>query len=63
MNEINKDDLVKRMDGAINSFGGDLVGLRTGRASTNMVDGILVMHMDRKCLLIKWVVFLFQKQE
>ena len=42
MNEINKDDLVKRMDGAINSFGGDLVGLRTGRASTNMVDGILV---------------------
>ena len=42
MSEINKDDLVKRMDGAINSFGGDLVGLRTGRASTNMVDGILV---------------------
>ena len=42
MNEINKDDLVKRMDGAINSFSGDLVGLRTGRASTNMVDGILV---------------------
>ena len=41
MNEINKDDLVKRMDGAINSFSGDLVGLRTGRASTNMVDGIL----------------------
>ena len=42
MSEINKDDLVKRMDGAINSFNGDLAGLRTGRASANMVDGILV---------------------
>ena len=42
MSEINKNDLIKRMDGAINSFNGDLAGLRTGRASTNMVDGILV---------------------
>ena len=48
MNEINKDDLVKRMDGAVNSFSGDLVGLRTGRASTNMVDGILVDAYGQK---------------
>tara|TARA_B100002052_G_scaffold110517_1_gene102057 strand:+ start:807 stop:1364 length:558 start_codon:yes stop_codon:yes gene_type:complete len=48
MSEINKDDLVKRMDGAINSFNGDLVGLRTGRASTNMVDGILVDAYGQK---------------
>ena len=48
MNEINKDDLVKRMDGAINSFNGDLVGLRTGRASTNMVDGISVDAYGQK---------------
>ena len=48
MSEINKDDLIKRMDGAINSFGGDLVGLRTGRASTNMVDGILVDAYGQK---------------
>ena len=48
MNEINKDDLVKRMEGAINSFSGDLVGLRTGRASTNMVDGILVDAYGQK---------------
>ena len=48
MNEINKDDLVKRMDGAINSFSGDLVGLRTGRASTNMVDCILVDAYGQK---------------
>ena len=48
MNEINKDDLVKRMDGAINSFSSDLVGLRTGRASTNMVDGILVDAYGQK---------------
>ena len=48
MNEINKDDLIKRMDGAINSFNGDLAGLRTGRASTNMVDGILVDAYGQK---------------
>ena len=48
MNEIKKHDLVKRMDGAINSFSGDLVGLRTGRASTNMVDGILVDAYGQK---------------
>ena len=48
MNEINKDDLVKRKDGAINSFSSDLIGLRTGRASTNMVDGILVDAYGQK---------------
>ena len=48
MNEINKDDLRKRMDGAINSFNGDLAGLRTGRASTSMVDGILVDAYGQK---------------
>ena len=48
MSEINKDDLIKRMDGAINSFNGDLMGLRTGRASTNMVDGILVDAYGQK---------------
>ena len=48
MSEINKNDLIKRMDGAINSFNGDLAGLRTGRASTNMVDGILVDAYGQK---------------
>ncbi|MBJ65132.1 MAG: ribosome recycling factor [Rhodobiaceae bacterium] len=48
MNEINKDDLSKRMDGAISSFNGDLAGLRTGRASTSMVDGILVDAYGQK---------------
>ena len=48
MSEINKDDLIKRMDGAISSFNGDLAGLRTGRASTNMVDGIMVDAYGQK---------------
>ena len=48
MNEINKDDLSKRMDGDISSFNGDLAGLRTGRASTSMVDGILVDAYGQK---------------
>ena len=46
--EINKDDLIKRMDGAISSFNGDLTGLRTGRASTNMVDGIMIDAYGQK---------------
>ena len=48
MSEINKDDLIKRMDGAISSFSGDLAGLRTGRASTNMVDGIMIDAYGQK---------------
>ena len=48
MSEINKDDLIKRMDGAISSFNGDLSSLRTGRASTTMVDGILVDAYGQK---------------
>jgi ribosome recycling factor len=35
-------DLKKRMDGAINSFHHDLSGLRTGRASPALLDGIAV---------------------
>ena len=48
MSEINKDDLIKRMDGAISSFSGDLAGLRTGRASTNMIDGIMIDAYGQK---------------
>jgi|TARA_B100001079_G_scaffold190665_1_gene164479 ribosome recycling factor len=48
MSEINKDDLIKRMDGAISSFNSDLTGLRTGRASTNMVDGIMIDAYGQK---------------
>ena len=48
MSEINKDDLIKRMDGAISSFNRDLTGLRTGRASTNMVDGIMIDAYGQK---------------
>ena len=36
------------MDGAISSFSGDLAGLRTGRASTNMVDGIMIDAYGQK---------------
>ncbi|MCB1457205.1 MAG: ribosome recycling factor [Nitratireductor sp.] len=39
---INLDDLKKRMDGAINSLKHDLSGLRTGRASANLLDAIVV---------------------
>ena len=48
MTEIDKEDLNKRMDGAINAFNSELSGLRTGRASTNMVDGILVEAYGQK---------------
>ncbi|WAJ30874.1 ribosome recycling factor [Antarcticirhabdus aurantiaca] len=35
-------ELQRRMDGAINSFKSDLAGLRTGRASPNLLDPIMV---------------------
>lgn len=35
-------ELKRRMDGAVTSFKGDLAGLRTGRASANLLDPITV---------------------
>ena len=35
-------DISRRMDGALNSLKSDLAGLRTGRASTNILDPITV---------------------
>ncbi|ALN73271.1 MULTISPECIES: ribosome recycling factor [unclassified Aureimonas] len=35
-------ELKRRMDGAVTSFRGDLAGLRTGRASANLLDPIVV---------------------
>ncbi len=37
-----KDDLVKRMEGAIKSLHHDLKSLRTGRASPNLLDSVMV---------------------
>jgi ribosome recycling factor len=36
------DDIQRRMDGAINAFKHDLASLRTGRASANLLDPIMV---------------------
>jgi ribosome recycling factor len=35
-------DTKRRMEGAINAFKHDLAGLRTGRASVNLLDPIMV---------------------
>ena len=40
--EIDIDDLTRRMDGALVSLRGDLASLRTGRASSSMVEPIMV---------------------
>jgi len=40
--KLNIDDLTRRMDGAISSFGHDLAGLRTGRASSSMIVHIMI---------------------
>lgn len=42
MAAYSKSDLTRRMDGAIEALRHDLQGLRTGRASTGLVDGIQV---------------------
>ncbi|WP_084393721.1 ribosome recycling factor [Henriciella pelagia] len=39
---LNKKDLERRMDGAITSLQSDLAGLRTGRASVNLLDSVTV---------------------
>lgn len=39
---IDKDDLKRRMDGAINAFKNDISSLRTGRASANLLDPVMV---------------------
>lgn len=39
---MNVDDLKRRMQGAISSLGGELASLRTGRASANMLDPVMV---------------------
>lgn len=41
-NPIDLADLNRRMDGALSSMKGDLAGLRTGRASANILDPITV---------------------
>lgn len=42
MAEFDFDDLKRRMDGALQSFKSDLAGLRTGRASPNLLDPVMV---------------------
>ncbi len=43
MNEgIDLNDLKRRMDGAINAFKSDIASLRTGRASANVLDPVMV---------------------
>lgn len=42
MPAYDKNDLSRRMDGALEALRHDLQGLRTGRASTSLVDGIQV---------------------
>jgi ribosome recycling factor len=42
MPAFNKTDLERRMAGAVESLKGDLAGLRTGRASVNLLDPVTV---------------------
>ncbi|WP_062010920.1 ribosome recycling factor [Aureimonas sp. AU4] len=42
MAALDLNELKRRMDGAVNSFRSDLAGLRTGRASANLLDPIVV---------------------
>ncbi|MBB3949833.1 ribosome recycling factor [Aureimonas jatrophae] len=42
MAALDLNELKRRMDGAITSFRSDLAGLRTGRASANLLDPIVV---------------------
>jgi ribosome recycling factor len=39
---LNKDDIKRRMDGALEQLRQEFIGLRTGRASTNMLETVVV---------------------
>ena len=40
--EVDFKDLQRRMDGAVNAFKSDVASLRTGRASSNLLDAVQV---------------------
>ena len=42
MAKYDKSDIERRMQGAVESLKGDLVGLRTGRANTSLLDPVVV---------------------
>ena len=42
MADFDKNDINRRMDGVVSNFKNELAGLRTGRASTSMLDPIMV---------------------
>ena len=44
MDDIDIDDLQRRMEGAISSLTKDFQGLRTGRANTQLLDSIPVSY-------------------
>jgi ribosome recycling factor len=39
---FDKNDIVRRMDGAVENLKNEFGGLRTGRASTSMLDPVMV---------------------
>ena len=42
MSELDLDDIRRRMDGSLNSLKTEFMGLRAGRASTGMLEPIMV---------------------
>ena len=48
-NGVDFKDLQRRMDGAIAAFHHDLASLRTGRASSNLLDPIHIVSLGRMC--------------
>ena len=42
MADFDVNEIKRRMDGAVSAFKSDLAGLRTGRASANLLDPITV---------------------
>lgn len=52
--ELDVDDLTRRMDGAMTALKSEFASLRTGRASSSMLDPIMVEAYGQKLQLIKW---------
>ena len=50
-------DLDKRMSGAVENFKTELQGLRTGRASADLLAPVMVEHTAALCRSTRWAQF------
>ena len=57
MSEVDLDDIKRRMEGSLNSLKTEFMGLRAGRASTGMLEPVMVDAYGSKCRCRRSAIF------